>query len=134
MYRLFEMELAKLSRQHINHNIHADNICKWDTIRRAAFAAFGLSEVFRITLRPIQVLTVLLALESRRSQQGRLMQMQTGEGKTFVVAAIAVAESLKGVKVDIVTSSSELAVNQLNAMRKYYDVRFSLPVVTALVL
>lgn len=41
---------------------------------------------------------------------------QTGEGKTYVVAALAVYEVLNGNKVDVITSSSELAVNQYNEL------------------
>ncbi|KAE9547546.1 hypothetical protein FO519_009242 [Halicephalobus sp. NKZ332] len=69
-----------------------------------------------------KVLAIIVAQHARETNQGRLLQMQTGEGKTYVVAAIAIFEALKGTKVDVITSSSELAVTQFNKLKDFYTV------------
>ncbi|KAE9547849.1 hypothetical protein FO519_008940 [Halicephalobus sp. NKZ332] len=98
---------------------HAANYFNND-IGRAALAVHAV-ELFRnVEFREVQILTILIAQHAREKNQGRLLQMQTGEGKTYVVAAIAVAEALRGTAVDIVTSSSELAVIQFNDLKFFY--------------
>ncbi len=68
------------------------------------------STVFRIMgfyLRHTQQLTILSILSS---QKNTLCQVSTGEGKSLIVAGVAIARALSGKKVDVLTSNSLLAV------------------------
>lgn len=71
--------------------------------------------------RSIQVLS-LLCLLNPIEDKGRLMQINTGEGKTIIVAMLATIKALKGHMVDIVTSSSELAKPQANELESFYNI------------
>jgi preprotein translocase subunit SecA len=55
-----------------------------------------------------QILSCLVALSASKDQ-GRLLQVATGEGKSTIVSVLAIIHALKGKKVDIVTSSPVLA-------------------------
>jgi hypothetical protein len=61
-------------------------------------------------LRPPQQITILALLTTDEDSQNLLAQVSTGEGKSLIVAALAIARSLSGMKVDVTTSSSLLAV------------------------
>lgn len=69
--------------------------------------------------RTIQILSLLLLLNPSEGK-GRLAQINTGEGKTTIVAMLAVIKALAGHKVDIVTSSSELARPQAEELKDFY--------------
>ena len=63
------------------------------------------------TLRDTQQLTIkALLLTDDTTSRNRLAQVSTGEGKSLIVAAVAIARVLSGRKVDIITSNSILAV------------------------
>lgn len=96
---------------------------KWldQDFNRAATAVYAINIFFKIKMRPVQILAILIAMEARKQKQGRLLQVQTGEGKTNVVAALAIIEVIGGTKVDIVTSSSELAVTQFSKLKPFYN-------------
>uniref|UniRef100_A0A914P6I6 Chloroplast protein-transporting ATPase n=1 Tax=Panagrolaimus davidi TaxID=227884 RepID=A0A914P6I6_9BILA len=87
---------------------------------RIAAAVFAINYFFRIQLRPVQILTILISMEARKQKFGKLLQVPTGEGKTMIIAAIAIIEAINGIKVDIVTSSTELAVNQYEKLKQFY--------------
>ncbi|GAA31514.2 protein translocase subunit secA, partial [Clonorchis sinensis] len=72
------------------------------------------------TPRDVQ-LVALLCLLNPQPHKGRLLQVDTGEGKTTIVAMFAAAKALQGHKVDIVTSSAELAVPQSEQQREFYS-------------
>ncbi|XP_070504757.1 uncharacterized protein [Chironomus tepperi] len=59
-----------------------------------------------IDLRDTQLISIITLLNSGH---GVLMQVSTGEGKTFIGVAFAILKVLQGEKIDIVTSSSVLA-------------------------
>src|SRR4051812_20381419 len=58
-------------------------------------------------LRTTQVLAILLFASP--NEQGRLLQISTGEGKTTICAMLASIKALQGENVDIITSSPILA-------------------------
>ena len=91
-----------------------------DNIARVAAAAYAVHKFFEVPLRKVQILAILIAINAREKNQGRLLQMQTGEGKTRVIAALAVIEAIANTKVDIVTSSSELAITQFDQLKEFY--------------
>jgi preprotein translocase subunit SecA len=70
--------------------------------------------------RPIQIISLLLLLNPE-SEKGRLAQINTGEGKTTIVAMLAVIKALAGHTVDVITSSSELAKPQAEELKAFYE-------------
>lgn len=70
-------------------------------------------------LRAIQTLALICLVNSEN--KGRLCQINTGEGKTTIIAAFAIFKALEKRKVDIITSSSELAIPQSNEQRELYS-------------
>lgn len=67
--------------------------------------------VHKIELRNIQILSLLCMLHPTKNR-GRLAQINTGEGKTTIIAILGVIKALQGHSIDIITSSPELAKPQ----------------------
>ncbi|CAF3062018.1 unnamed protein product [Rotaria sp. Silwood2] len=76
--------------------------------------------------REIQLLSVLIMINSEKGK-GRLAQINTGEGKTTIVAMLAAIKALEGHQVDIITSSPELATPQSIQQKEFYQ-QFNLTV------
>jgi preprotein translocase subunit SecA len=87
---------------------------------------WNLLEGFR--LRNTQILAALIFFHNQNNQ-GRLCQIQTGEGKTIIVALLAVIRALQGHKVDVITSNPLLAADGVKETKKFYSV-FGLTVST----
>jgi preprotein translocase subunit SecA len=78
-----------------------------------------LAALHKIRLRPTQQLAVLYSVESGKNV---LEQVNTGEGKSYIIAAIAIIRRKIGYKhVDIITSSPVLAQRDADAMRSLYE-------------
>ena len=60
-------------------------------------------------VRHVQLLAVLLLLDTAEDKRGRLAEIATGEGKLTIISMLAIIKALQGFHVDIVTSSSALA-------------------------
>lgn len=73
-----------------------------------------------VKLREVQFLTAIQLLKCTEGK-GRLAQVNTGEGKTIIIAVIAAYHALMGNKVDIITSSSLLAIPQSKQYEKFYS-------------
>ncbi|GMR38719.1 hypothetical protein PMAYCL1PPCAC_08914, partial [Pristionchus mayeri] len=71
-------------------------------------------------LRPVQKFVVMYSLESPRHL---LQQVSTGEGKSFIIAAIAAIRAMRDptIYVDVISSSSVLAERDATLLRKLYD-------------
>jgi preprotein translocase subunit SecA len=78
-------------------------------------------EVDSFAPRDIQLLSVLMMLNTNGSV-GRLAQVNTGEGKTTIVAMLAAMHGLSGEKVDVITSSPELARPQSEEKESFFDI------------
>lgn len=70
--------------------------------------------------REIQILSAIILLNTENGK-GRLAQINTGEGKTTIVAMLAVFKALENFKVDVITSSTELAKPQAEKLAKFYS-------------
>eukprot|EP01132_Coremiostelium_polycephalum_P000001 gene1-1_t len=63
----------------------------------------------------------LLAFLNHAPGKGRLAQINTGEGKSLIVAMLAAVHALSGTKVDVVTTSSELSVPEVTKQRPFFS-------------
>jgi hypothetical protein len=69
--------------------------------------------------RDAQMMAVLLSLQG---DKGRLLEVATGEGKTLIVAMLAILKAMSGKTVDIVTSSTVLAQRDAEQNAPLYTV------------
>ena len=69
--------------------------------------------------RNTQILSLLLFLNTKNT--GRLAQIATGEGKSIIVAMLAMMKVLQGHKVDVVTSSAVLAIRDSESKKTLFD-------------
>ncbi|MCG8340675.1 MAG: hypothetical protein MI674_05410, partial [Cytophagales bacterium] len=69
--------------------------------------------------RATQLLAVL-SLLNPTSHTGRLAQVNTGEGKSAIVAMLAAIHALQGKKVDVVTSSTELSIPEVKKQTDFF--------------
>lgn len=77
-----------------------------------------LCQLHKIRLRPTQQMAVLYAVENDKNL---LEQVNTGEGKSYIIAAIAIIRcKLKYKHVDIITSSPVLAQRDAEEMQSLY--------------
>jgi hypothetical protein len=74
----------------------------------------------RFKPRVIQILIILIMCNCSEKQK-ILCQINTGEGKTLIIAMLAIIKSLKGSKVDIVTSAPQLAKTDCDEMKELYS-------------
>lgn len=85
-----------------------------------AMILHGLKLTFSLELRISQILVLIIQLEN--GGQNSFFQVKTGEGKTLIVACIALYKSLiSNASVDIVTSSLDLAQKHSEDMRQFYE-------------
>uniref|UniRef100_UPI001FB1D3BB hypothetical protein n=1 Tax=Candidatus Cardinium sp. cByotN1 TaxID=2699439 RepID=UPI001FB1D3BB len=69
--------------------------------------------------RPAQLLA-LLALLHPTYDRGRLAQINTGEGKSLIVAMLAAIHSLQGKQVDVITTSTELSIPEVKEKSAFF--------------
>jgi preprotein translocase subunit SecA len=79
-------------------------------------------------LRDTQILSVLAFLMAEKNQ-GKLYQIHTGEGKTTIVSLLSTLKSLRGEKVDIITSNQVLAAEGVKNRESFYGL-FGISVAT----
>jgi hypothetical protein len=72
-------------------------------------------------LRNSSILSALVFLRND-SYKGKLVQIQTGEGKTNIVSLLAAIKVLQGKKVDVITSNEVLAKEGVKSTRKFFNV------------
>ncbi|CAD8170485.1 unnamed protein product [Paramecium octaurelia] len=78
-------------------------------------------EHFSFYPRPVQVLSVL-ELYNHNKDKGRVAQIYTGEGKSLIIAMLAILICKKKEQsVDIVTSSPVLAIRDAQELAKFYE-------------
>ncbi|CAD8090481.1 unnamed protein product [Paramecium sonneborni] len=80
-----------------------------------------VKQQFKYYPRPVQLLSVI-ELYNHNTNKGRLAQIYTGEGKTLIVAMLAILIcKKKRVNVDIVTSSPVLAIRDAQELAQFYQ-------------
>ncbi|CAD8112044.1 unnamed protein product [Paramecium primaurelia] len=81
----------------------------------------NVNQHFSYYPRPVQLLSVI-ELYNHQDKKGRLAQINTGEGKTLIVAMLAILLcKKKKLNVDIVTSSPVLAIRDANDLAPFYQ-------------
>ena len=75
---------------------------------------------FYFKVRDIQIISLLICL-LEQNKNGLIEEIKTGEGKTVIIAFLAVIFCLKGKKVDILTSSSVLAERDSLCLKNFYS-------------
>ena len=69
-------------------------------------------------LRHSQIVSLIVFC---RKQEGKLLQIGTGEGKTLIVSFFVAIRVLKGETVDVITSNTVLAEEGANERKKFYN-------------
>ncbi|XP_055708116.1 uncharacterized protein LOC129804644 [Phlebotomus papatasi] len=69
--------------------------------------------------RDTQMLSLLILLNPSPGM-GRLAQINTGEGKSLIVAMLATIHALQGKKVDVITTSTELSIPEVEKQRPFF--------------
>ena len=77
---------------------------------------------FKILPRKTQMISVCMLLVSNGKKMNRLLEVLTGEGKSWIIAMFAAALGMQGKKVDIITSSSVLARRDAKAFSKFFEI------------
>ncbi len=114
----------------LNGNENLSKVNNWAKAVRNGRHKPDFYEIMAVILRGVQLVTnheprnvqilaaLLLQVDNRK--RGRLLQVNTGEGKTIIVATFAIYQCLQGHKVDVVTSSEELVERQVEELRSLY--------------
>ena len=71
----------------------------------------------RIRLRDTQKMAILIAAES---ENNTLLQVNTGEGKTLLIATLAIIRARQNKKVDVITSSPVLAARDVEKVQPIF--------------
>ena len=103
--------------RHSRTTTSADSLRKLELI----YGFVLLKKKFR--LRPVQVFAVAISVhsESSRSAAKKLLQVNTGEGKTLVSQCVALFQVLSGRRVDIVTSTELLAKDNFEEASDFFE-------------
>lgn len=75
---------------------------------------------FNVMLRDSQLLAILALLDTG-NLKGSLLEVKTGEGKSYIIAALAIIKSTQGHEIDVITSSSTLAKRDAENFKAFYQ-------------
>jgi len=89
--------------------------------RLLAIANLKLEQHFNIHPHKVQTLAVLGLLLPRANVQGVLAQIKTGEGKSTIVALLALVEAAHGKCVDIITSTEYLSLRDEAKYKEFFN-------------
>jgi hypothetical protein len=84
-----------------------------------------IENVFGDMLRDTQLLAILSMLDTS-SPKGGLSQVETGEGKTYIILALAIIKNKQGKEVDVITSSATLAKRDVERFQGFYASQFGI--------
>ncbi|CAH2001951.1 unnamed protein product [Acanthoscelides obtectus] len=108
----------------------ASQIYQWAVGKKGSLKEFEMYEALAVmdranelatgghTLRDTQILSIIAFL--RQKNKGLLSQIQTGEGKTNIVAILSAIFALQGKQVDVITSNPVLASEVVKDKRNFY--------------
>jgi preprotein translocase subunit SecA len=76
-------------------------------------------------MRNTQLLAILSMLDPANAK-GSLSEVKTGEGKSYIIAALAIIKNRQGHEVDIITSSTTLARRDAAKFKAFYQEEFGI--------
>ncbi|CAK92772.1 unnamed protein product, partial (macronuclear) [Paramecium tetraurelia] len=110
-----------LENQQQNSQIYDFKICPQLEYEELLNLCNLVKQHFSYYPRPVQLLSVI-ELYNHDDKQGRLSEIYTGEGKTLIVAMLAILLCKKRkLNVDIVTSSPVLAIRDAKELASFYE-------------
>ncbi len=92
-----------------------------DISREVGYIFKRIKDAYKIKPYATQVMIVLRLSDEILNGKNTIAEVKTGEGKSFIIAVLALVLSKYGHKVDIVTSTEELARRDNENQRKYYE-------------
>ena len=110
-------EWAETVRKHYNTTATRKRISQGELLAvmmRAVELTHGFAP------RATQLLSVLTLLNTP-DKKGRLAQINTGEGKSLIVAMLAAIHALQGQKVDLLTTSIELSIPEVKKQKPFFE-------------
>ena len=123
--KIFEFELSKVLK-HLNCIEDFKRVCSLMKYLMEAIEA--AEKALEITPRSIQILAVILMINKHENTggngiNGNMYEIATGEGKSLIVAILAgYLVKVKHGKVDILTSSWELAEREAKRMSHFFKI------------
>jgi tetratricopeptide (TPR) repeat protein len=96
-----------------------------ESILAECLAVFKRASILLFGYPPRVVQFVAILVLRNRTDPGILAQISTGEGKSLIIAMFAILKALQRRKIDVMTSSSELAQRDVKDLRHFYEL-FSL--------
>ena len=117
---LTNKELVALIRQYMLEN-HSNR----HVVLSLKFLCCAVKECMKYFPTNSQLLALSILILSRQQKTSRLLQVLSGEGKSTIIAMFAAILGLQGYKVDIITSSPELAQRDSADWGKFLE-RFNL--------
>ena len=82
---------------------------------------YAVFQIMGYKPRITQLASVCILLLSHQQKQNRLLEVLTGEGKSCIIAMFAAALGVRGIKVDIITSSPVLARRDAKTWADFYQ-------------
>ncbi|KAL4480305.1 hypothetical protein ABPG74_020821 [Tetrahymena malaccensis] len=107
----WSLKIESQNLQKLNNEILVEILCVLDR-------AVELDKKYKI--REIQMVSLLFLL-CKNQNQGRILQILTGQGKTLTISCLAVLLCLLGNQVDIVTSNDVLAKRDSQELKSFYS-------------
>ena len=92
-----------------------------DLSRKLTEICQAIRNKYNMTPHPVQCLTILRIADQLLNSKGAVAEVKTGEGKSFIIAVLAILLTKYGKTIDIVTSTTELASRDEREQRQYYQ-------------
>jgi len=108
-----KVALRKIGSQEMNFNLIADAL---------AMVCSAVYQYHNYCPRLTQILTCALLTISSQHRTNRLMEINTGEGKSCIIAMFTAILGMQGKNVDILTSSPLLARRDAAEWKKFYSI------------
>ncbi|ORX47663.1 ankyrin [Piromyces finnis] len=111
-------ELGRQIGQEFKYNPTLKNIAKL-----LAIISRGFEETLNYTPYLIQILAIasFLIHYKKKTNHGRIAQIKTGEGKSMIIAILALSNALMGYFVDVITSTHYLAKRDQIKFKKLFS-------------
>lgn len=112
----FKSWLEEFKKSAVNNFSHSESV-----IIFVAELMLACQFKLKMTPRPTQITALLLFIDSIQNGKGRLANISTGEGKSFITVMTAIVLALRNERVDIVTSNEVLAERDANESKILFN-------------